>query len=96
MVKKKDFTSKDTAGLDIVGAITEETSAKAEKAEAPKNRFTARFTDREWAFITEKHWQLRMTVTDILREYVQEDMKKHPEIVASIDELNGNNKNPFA
>ena len=70
MVKKKDFTSKDTAGLDIVGAITEETSAKAEKPEAPKNRFTARFTDREWAFITEKHWQLRMTVTDILREYV--------------------------
>ena len=95
MVKKKDFTSKDTAGKDIVGEITEEQSAEIE-TQKPKNRFTARFTDREWDFITEKHWQKRMSITDILREYVQEDMKKNPEIVASIDELNGNNKNPFA
>lgn len=113
MVKKKDFTSKDTAGLDIVGEITKATSVTTTETDSVKTgkkkkkkansdltesspRFSARFNEKEWLYLEEKHWQTRKTYTELIRELVQADMEAHPEIVACIDELNGNNKNPFA
>lgn len=52
--------------------------------EVPQNRFTARFNDEEWAYITECHWQKRKSITDIIRALVREDMRKHPEILNSL------------
>lgn len=93
---KKDFTKKDAESVDTVEALRADTAPadqkttgkKATDKEKIENRFSARFTDREWEYLTEKHWQTRTTITDIIRALVQEDMKKHPEILASIDELN--------
>lgn len=100
MAKKTDYTAKDaqSVNIDIVGGITEATAAAApkktvkkndSKKEIPQNRFTARFNDLEWKYLQEKHWTDRIAVTDILRKYVQEDMKKNPDILKRIDDLNG-------
>lgn len=48
-------------------------------------RLSARFTDEEWAYLTEKHWQWRLSFTDIIRKLVREDMEKHPEIMECIN-----------
>ena len=89
---KKNFTQKDAESVDIVEAIRDEQRAEqtAEKKEKdiPTERFTARFNKDEWAYLTEYHWQKRVTITDIIRRLVQEDMKKHPEIMETVDELN--------
>ena len=89
---KKNFTQKDAESVDIVEAIRDEQRAEqtAEKKEkdTPTERFTARFNKEEWAYLTEYHWQKRVTITDIIRRLVQEDMKKHPEIMETVDELN--------
>lgn len=58
-------------------------------------RFSARFTPTQWKFLQEKKWQLSTqqhqmkSITAILQDYVEEDMKKHPEIMKTFDELNG-------
>lgn len=89
---KKNFTQKDAESVDIVEAIRDEQRAEqtAEKKEkdTPTERFTARFNKEEWQYLTEYHWQKRVTITDIIRRLVQEDMKKHPEIMETVDELN--------
>ena len=91
---KKDFTQKDSKGIDLVGSITEETSADTK--DELTGRLTARFNEEEWAYLTEKHWQWRMTYTDIIRDLVREDMKKHPEIMEKADELTGSlHFNPY-
>ena len=57
-------------------------------------RFNARFTPEQWHFLEEKKWQesaknhKQTSITAILQQYVEADMKKHPEILKSIDELN--------
>lgn len=51
-------------------------------------RFTVRFTQDEWEYLQEKHWQTRTSLTDIIRDLVKADMKKHPEFIVTIDELN--------
>ena len=98
---KKDFTAKDAQNIDLVDELTENITVKskdnkgvyvegvAKKKDIPQNRFTARFNDTEWKYLQEKHWTDRISVTDIIRQYVQEDMKKNPEILKKIDELNG-------
>ena len=92
---KKNFTQKDAESVDIVEAIRDEQRAEqtAEKKEkdTPTERFTARFNKEEWQYLTEYHWQKRVTITDIIRRLVQEDMKKHPEIMETVDELNAKN-----
>jgi hypothetical protein len=97
MAKKvTNFTAQDAESVDTVEALRADTvpaeqkstGKKATDKEKIENRFSARFNDREWEYLTEKHWQTRTTITDIIRELVQADMKKHPEILASIDELN--------
>lgn len=97
---KKNFTQKDAQTVGVADAIRNdqapETAADKkqkkvnpkENADTPTERFTARFNKEEWAYLTEYHWQKRVTITDILRRLVQEDMKKHPEILDGIDELN--------
>ena len=102
MTKKEaqDYTKKIKTGNDvnIMEDIVSKESPKAAQAVAPKSkkvkdelteRFTARFTSQEWKYLQEKHWQTRTSVTDIIRDLVKADMKKHPEIVKEIDELNG-------
>lgn len=88
MAKKKDFTQKDAESVDIVEAIRDEKTA--DKKDTPTYRFTSRFNKEEWQYLTEYHWQKRVTITDIIRRLVQEDMKKHPEIMETVDELNTN------
>lgn len=97
MAKKKDFTQNDKADFDMVRTIA---SAKASDTKDTANikdasdtkeeyRFSARFTPTQWKFITEKKWQTRKSITQILQDYVNEDIKKHPELLEGIDELNG-------
>ena len=52
--------------------------------DTPQIRFTARFSDLEWAYLSEKHWVERTYVNDIIREYVKNDMMNHPEIMKNI------------
>lgn len=88
---KKNFTQKDAESVDIVEAIRDEQRAEKKEKDTPTERFTARFNKEEWAYLTEYHWQKRVTITDIIRRLVQEDMKKHPEIMETVDELNAKN-----
>lgn len=102
MTRKKDFTTKETIDTrDTVRAIATNDTKATSRTRATKNtpatkaeddkaeyRYNARFTMREWAYITEKKWRTRKTVTAILQELIEEDMKKHPEIIKTIDELN--------
>lgn len=51
-------------------------------------RFNARFTREQGLYLEEKKWQTRKSITELLQELVIADMKKHPEIIKGIDELN--------
>lgn len=58
--------------------------------EAPKEyRFTARMPGEYGRFLNELAYQRRSTITAELQRLVKEEMDKHPEIMASLDELNG-------
>ena len=89
MTKKKDFTTRET--VDTVRTIatndTPETKDTKDTAKA-EYRYNARFTMKEWAYLTEKKWRTRQSITAILQNLIDEDMEKHPEIVETIDELN--------
>lgn len=57
--------------------------------EAPKEyRFTARMPGEYGRFLNELAYQRRSTVTAELQRLVKEEMDKHPEILAALDELN--------
>ncbi len=57
--------------------------------EAPKEyRFTARMPGEYGRFLNELAYQRRSTITAELQRLVAEEMEKHPEILASLDELN--------
>jgi len=58
-------------------------------ADRTEYRFSARFTPQQWHFLEEMKWQTRRSITAILQDYVEEDMKKNPDILKTIDELNG-------
>ena len=97
MTRKTDFTKKDKEGIDVTRTIatskTRNTSNTTDTTDTTDTkteyRFNAKFTPEEWKFLQEKKWLTRSTITQVLQDYVREDMKAHPEIVASIDELNG-------
>ena len=58
--------------------------------EAPKEyRFTARMPGEYGRFLNELAYQRRSTITAELQRLVKEEMDRHPEILASLDELNG-------
>lgn len=57
--------------------------------EAPKEyRFTARMPGEYGRFLNELAYQRRSTITAELQRLVKEEMDRHPEILASLDELN--------
>ncbi len=88
---KKDFTVKKDGTIDPIRARATKgaSDTKDTKDAKEEKRFPARFTPAQWAYLQELKWQTRRSITEILQAYVEEDMKTHPEIIASIDELNG-------
>ena len=99
---KKDFTKADRSKYSgIIGGIDTETTENTEtttrhynrldpRNEAPKEyRFTARMPGDYGRFLNELAYQRRSTITAELQRLVKEEMDKHPEILASLDELNG-------
>ena len=97
---KKDFTAADKSKYSgIIGGIdTENTETTTNtrhynrldpREEAPKEyRFTARMPGEYGRFLNELAYQRRSTITAELQRLVKEEMAKHPEILASLDELN--------
>lgn len=102
---KTDFTAKDKAMYNPIGAAntkdttdtsnTENTTNTRQynrldpRKEAPKEyRFTARMPGEYGRFLNELAYQRRSTITAELQRLVAEEMEKHPEILASLDELN--------
>jgi len=96
-MKKKDFTEMDRKKYSgIIGAADEEAAENPRKynrldprKEAPKEyRFTARMPGEYGRFLNELAYQRRSTITAELQRLVKEEMERHPEILASLDELN--------
>ena len=59
------------------------------RKEAPKEyRFTARMPGEYGRFLNELAYQRRSTITAELQRLVAAEMNRHPEILASLDELN--------
>ena len=103
MAKKKDFTAADRSkysgiigGIDTTDTTNTETTTNTRhynrldpRKEAPKEyRFTARMPGEYGRFLNELAYQRRSTITAELQRLVAEEMKKRPEILASLDELN--------
>lgn len=102
MPKKPDFTANKTTTTPAVDPLrakatkgtTNTPDTKATKDAKEEYRFNARFTPEQWHFLEEKKWQesaknhKQTSITAILQNYVEADMKKHPEILKTIDELN--------
>lgn len=103
MAKKKDFTAADKSKYSgIIGGIDTENTTNTTNTkntrqynrldprdEAPKEyRFTARMPGEYGRFLNELAYQRRSTITAELQRLVAEEMERHPEILASLDELN--------
>lgn len=59
------------------------------RKEAPAEyRYTARMPGELGRFINELAYQRRSTITAEITRLVREEMERHPEILASLDELN--------
>lgn len=58
------------------------------KAPPKEYRFTARMPGEYGRFLNELAYQRRSTITAELQRLVKEEMDRHPEILASLDELN--------
>ena len=59
------------------------------RKEAPAEyRYTARMPGECGRFINELAYQRRSTITAEITRLVREEMERHPEIMASLDELN--------
>ena len=98
--KKTDFAARQKGVIDPMRAKatsdTRDTKDAKNISDTPDTsdterteyRFSARFTPEQWAYLRELKWQTRRTLTAILQDYVDADMKKHPEIIAKIDDLN--------
>ena len=100
MPKKPDFTASKTTtpAVDPLRAKATKSTTNTPDTKDTKPtkdtdrteyRFNARFTPDEWHYLEELKWQTRRSITAILQDYVEADMKKHPEIIKTIDELNG-------
>lgn len=100
MAKRTDFTKtqkekKETkTAVDLLRNVatsnTRDTKGIEDTTDTKDEfRFSARFTPTQWKFLQEKKWTTRKSITAILQDYVEEDIKKNPEILGQIDELNG-------
>ena len=98
--KKTDFTKNTKNQIDVTKAIATNkvdklhiiTTSKPgtdSNEERDEYRFSARFTPEQWKFLQELKWRSRKSITAILQDYVENDMKNNPEIMDGIDELNG-------
>lgn len=93
---KKDFTAADKSKYSAIGAIDTENATDTRhynrldpRQEAPKEyRFTARMPGEYGRFLNELAYQRRSTITAEIQRLVEEEMKKHPEILENLDELN--------
>lgn len=101
--KNTDFTAADKNKYNPIGAANTETTTNTNntkdtkrqynrldpRKEAPKEyRFTARMPGEYGRFLNELAYQRRSTITAELQRLVAEEMERHPEILASLDELN--------
>ena len=91
MAKKTDFTKKVNKEIDVTNIIATSNTRNTKDTKDIKEefRFSARFTPTQWEYLQEKKWTTRQSITAILQDFVEADMKKHPEILEGIDELNG-------
>lgn len=99
--KENDMAKRDfTQGIDPLRAAATQGTANTSDTQDIKGikntsdakdeyRFSARFTPEQWKFLEEQKWHSRRSITKILQDYVEADMKKHPEYLTTIDELNG-------
>ena len=97
---KKDFTTADRSRYSgIIGGIDTKNITNTQNTRpynrldprkaAPKEyRFTARMPGEYGRFLNELAYQRRSTITAELQRLVKEEMDRHPEILASLDELN--------
>ncbi len=96
---KKDFTAADKNKYSAIGAAsttntTNTTNTRHYNRLDPRNeppkeyRFTARMPGEYGRFLNELAYQRRSTITAELQRLVAEEMERHPEILASLDELN--------
>lgn len=102
MTKKKDFTAADKSKYSAIGAAdtmnttnTDDTTGirsynriDPRKPAPEEYRFTARMPGEYGRFIAELAYQRRSTITAEIQRLVAEEMKRRPEILASLDELN--------
>ena len=51
-------------------------------------RLYARIPENQGEYLIEKKWKTGQSISTIIAELIEEDMKKHPEIIEDIDELN--------
>ena len=81
---------------DIINTETTETTKGTRpytrldprKTPPKEYRFTARMPGEYGRFLNELAYQRRSTITAELQRLVKEEMDRHPEILASLDELN--------
>lgn len=101
---KRDFTAADRSKYSgIIGGIEDTTNTentnntkgtrpytRLDPREEPpaEYRFTARMPGEYGRFLNELAYQRRSTITAEIQRLVKEEMDKHPEILASLDELN--------
>lgn len=102
MAKKKDFTATDKSKYNPIGAADTENTTDTKNTKKPRKynrmdprekapeeyRFTARMPGEYGRFLNELAYQRRSTITAELQRLVKAEMDKHPEILASLDELN--------
>lgn len=96
---KSKYSAIGAAGAKATKATKTTTTTKTTKRdynrldprdEAPEEyRFTARMPGEYGRFLNELAYQRRSTITAELQRLVAEEMEKRPEILASLDELNG-------
>ena len=102
--KKKDFAAADKEKYDAMATsdtkntktTTDTKKTKRDynrldpRDEAPEEyRFTARMPGEYGRFLNELAYQRRSTITAEIARLVKQEMDLHPEILASLDELNG-------
>lgn len=78
----------DTINTENTKGTRPYTRLDPRKTPPKEYRFTARMPGEYGRFLNELAYQRRSTITAELQRLVKEEMDRHPEILASLDELN--------
>ena len=78
----------DTINTENIKGTRPYTRLDPRKTPPKEYRFTARMPGEYGRFLNELAYQRRSTITAELQRLVKEEMDRHPEILASLDELN--------